>query len=308
MATWHPTIAAYELFDQRRESLDDKNPSITTVLQVSTTDDDHLGFATDLILNRELYPLFCPFVLRATRCDIVQDRGKYTADASDETLTADNSAFVSVTYTSDNRIETSFYGQCVLWEERWSPVTEFITIEYNKFAWADSGETAWSPDESPVYLLKYFNVDVTVSRVIIEDIVGSGSDCLFKTLVGLSGKVNDKEMMLPGLSCVSFGTEQVLFSFDDMIRTVELSDGTIYRDLKLKFSIKPDFGWNKFFRPNTLVDGSGGCNADNSGFFSLRYKRTADCGDTPLFKPYQKVSFDDMFVPVLGCEEEEEPE
>ena len=297
MATWHPTIVAYEIFGTRQQSANITNPSVSVTLWVEANDVD--TFVDYIVINRPVYPLSSPFYLYATQVNVLPPQARYAAGgASDDYISLTDPVQVQITYTADGRIATTLYdgptgtggAQDVFLTEEVQIVTEFLTMDYNDFQWSD-GTPLTSADLAPGKIFRTYKVMQTWE--LVELTAG-----LQSAIYDYSGTVNSNSMYFSTFISKTFTAEQVLFGVEAITPTVkrlsqiDVMSGTVQLyTLRLSFTCKSgDATWNKFWR---MAQTSG---QDVSGWYEIYHRKSDTEASNPAAKVYEATSAWDMFT------------
>lgn len=319
---WHPTIAAYEIFQSRVETWNDVNPQAVVTLEVQ--DQYYLAtFVNDFVKNRYAWPFnsTTPFYLYASNIEVLPIDTKYTTDpATPEYIyTAAYPRKVRVTYsprteylrniTISAGIGTatgSGYRTQAVWVGYSRLVsTENLTMDYNDFMWAPkytagvgyrAGDSL-KPEEAPgrplrtiKYVMSYRNI------FLIED--------LEDIVMNYSGTVNNSSLTLTqGGVTTTFEVGQVLFNIEDVQPSITGINPTLdwfgeaqFYNLKCSFHCRTGEGsWNKFWRAmsdtNSTVPGQ---EDDESGWYEMYHKprgANINYANAAKFQPFAETNY-----------------
>lgn len=197
--------------------------------------EDRWAVAAVYLGNHYLLSEMC--IARSATCAGVTARQKGSGSVASY-----QSALVTVTYntlSSRDKPRETVNGQII--SERIESATEFMTRDYELFAWDASGDTPIKPDEAPGELKKMTNYLLTLYD--LENVPNEAFD--------YCGHVNNAAVhtKTPGLN-KTFAAETLLLQPAQMSRTISVDDGVLTGlkwQLDLSFVHKPD-GWNKFWR------------------------------------------------------------
>lgn len=312
---WHPSLAAYEIFQSRTENWNDVNPSCTVVLEIQDPTYLHT-FINDFVRNRYAWPwnYQTPFYLYASNIELLPVDTKYVGDAiTSESISAPYPRKVRVTYsprteylrniTISTGIGTatgSGYRTQQVWVGYSRLVsTENLTMDYNDFSWlSDAGRpTPLKPEEAPGKPLRTIKYVMTYRNIfLIED--------LEDIVMNYSGTVNNSALsLIMGGVTTTFEIGQVLFNVEDVQPSITGSPPALdylgeaqLHNLKCSFHCRMGEGsWNKFWRAmsgeSSTVPGQ---EEDSSGWYTMYHKpRNADIAynNAAEFKPFAETNY-----------------
>lgn len=301
MTTFHPSIAAREVHNTSHMRYTNNGVEWSVRVAIASVADAYT-FVEDVLYNRYAITVGVDYYntwrVRPVRAEVVEVPGRYTTNASAETITSDDGAYVDLTYTSYAPIAVDMFGQKVLVSEKVSNQTEYLNLDYALFCWdiIDGTGTGTGangvyvplrgPDEAPGMRFQTFKVDMTIERINIYN-ENDGYKPI-DALENISGTVNAQAVYFYTFFSTACAAETLLVQ----VNSVELDttrkgseDGygtgtTNYYwwKVNITFSYKKD-GWNKFFKAHPTVTNAW-------GWYNMRRNKIKGAGAQPIFKPY----------------------